>query len=94
VKNTPRVRLPEAPKVDVLALVEENDYLRTRVSKLEKQVASYPKGLPGFLRCSVCRVPKPTTEFWRDSSNKWGYRSQCKDCALRKKGLTLSANCA
>ena len=77
-------RLPIGQKVDVNDIMEDNDYLRTRVYKLEQQVASYQKkakGLPGYLRCSLCRVPKPTSEFWRDRSTKWGYRSQCKDCA-------------
>ena len=75
------------------ALVEEVQRLRRRVAVLEGLIVSYEeqaKGLPTYLRCSVCRQVKPPSEFWRDRSNKWGYRSQCKVCSRAKIGVDRS----
>ena len=34
-------------------------------------------------RCSICRIEKPTTEFWKSSSNKDGFRSRCIPCEMQ-----------
>ena len=34
-------------------------------------------------RCSICRIEKLTTEFWKSSSNKDGFRSRCVPCEMQ-----------
>ena len=34
-------------------------------------------------RCSTCTLEKPTTEFWKSSSNAQGFRSKCVPCEMK-----------
>ena len=34
-------------------------------------------------RCCVCKAEKPTTDFWKSSNNKDGFRSRCVPCEMQ-----------
>ena len=64
-------------------LFEENRHLREQVSNLKRQVENWRQSMElpeGTLRCAICHVPKPKSEFWRDRSRVRGYRSYCRVC--------------
>ena len=34
--------------------------------------------------CSICKIKKPTSDFWKDKAKKSGFRPDCIDCAKLK----------
>jgi hypothetical protein len=64
-------------------LFEENQRLRMRIGDLENQITNWQRANDPETqhRCSICLIPKPMEDFWRDRSTKSGRRPQCKKCA-------------
>lgn len=73
-----------------LARNGRSDYCQTHTFRLKKHgdVNVTMKGKShkvvytsdGLRVCKVCAIPKPVSEFHKDSRGTDGYRAQCKDC--------------